>query len=107
MSERDARVARVFLALADPTRRAVMARLSEGPMTATELAEGLPVSRQAVSKHLAALETAGLVASERHGRERQFRLTPGPLAAAMEWMTDVSLQWDERLQALRRYLQPS
>ena len=107
MSETDALVARVFLALADPTRRAVMARLSEGPVTATELAERLPVSRQAVAKHLASLETAGLVASERHGRERQFRLTPGPLAAAMEWMTDVGSQWDERLQALRRHLESS
>jgi DNA-binding transcriptional ArsR family regulator len=100
-------VAKIFLALADPTRRAVMARLSEGPVTATELADGLPVSRQAVAKHLAALEAAGLVASERRGRERQFRLTPGPLAEAMEWMAGVGSQWDERLQALRRHLERS
>jgi DNA-binding transcriptional ArsR family regulator len=107
MSDQDPLVAKIFLALADPTRREVMARLSDGPVTATELAQALPVSRQAVAKHLAALEEAGLVASARRGRERQFRLTPGPMAAAMEWMTGVGSQWDERLEALGRHLERS
>jgi DNA-binding transcriptional ArsR family regulator len=107
MSEADPRVAKIFLALADPTRREVMSRLSAGPVSATELADGLPISRQAVAKHLAALEEAGLVASERRGRERRFRLTPGPLASAVEWMTGVGSQWDERLEALRRHLERS
>ena len=105
MSGRDRRVEGVFSALSDPTRRKVMAFLSEhGPVSATDLAEGLPVTRQAVAKHLVALETAGLVTSERRGRERRFRLTPGPLADAMGWMTDVGAQWDRRLEALRHHL---
>jgi len=95
----------VFAALADPTRRRVMDQLSRrGPASATELADGLPVSRQAVAKHLALLEGAGLVAGERAGRERRFRLTPGPLTDAVTWMTSVGSEWDDRLEALRRNL---
>jgi DNA-binding transcriptional ArsR family regulator len=105
MSGRDRGVEGVFSALSDPTRRRVMAFLSErGPVSATDLAEELPVTRQAVAKHLAALEAAGLVASERRGRERRFTLTPGPLAEAMGWMTEVGAQWDRRLDALHRHL---
>jgi len=105
MSGSDPRAEGVFSALADPTRRSIIAHLSErGPVSATELAEELPVTRQAVAKHLAALEAAGLVESERHGRERRFRLTPAPLADAMGWMTEVGAQWDRRLDALRRHL---
>jgi ArsR family transcriptional regulator, cadmium/lead-responsive transcriptional repressor len=97
----------VFWALADPTRREVMRRLSDiGTGTATELAGDLPISRQAVTKHLEALESAGLVAAERHGRERRFRLTPGPLTDAVSWMTSVGSQWDERLESLRSHLRP-
>jgi DNA-binding transcriptional ArsR family regulator len=99
------RSAEVFAALADPTRRRVMDQLSRrGPASATELADGLPVSRQAVAKHLALLEGAGLVAGERAGRERRFRLTPGPLTDAVTWMTSVGSEWDDRLEALRRNL---
>jgi DNA-binding transcriptional ArsR family regulator len=106
MSPRDPRLEGVFSALADPTRRRVMTFLSErGPVSATELAEELPVTRQAVAKHLAALEAAGLVESERRGRERRFRLTPAPLAEAMGWMTDVGAHWDRRLDALRSHLE--
>jgi DNA-binding transcriptional ArsR family regulator len=95
----------VFSALSDPTRREVIRRLSqEGPTTATELAGRLPVTRQAVSKHLRALEEAGLVASTAEGRSRRYRLTPGPLADAMGWMADVGAGWDERLEALRQHL---
>ena len=101
MSQVDA----VFAALSDPTRRSVIRSLSErGPTTATELAGELPVTRQAVSKHLAALEEAGLVSSSVRGRSRRYRLTPGPLAEAMGWMADVGAQWDDRLEALRRHL---
>jgi len=96
---------RVFEALGDATRREVVRRLSEdGPRTATELAADLPVSRQAVSKHLAALSEAGLVRSERHGREHRYRLTPAPLAEAVGWMASVGAEWDERLERLRRRL---
>jgi DNA-binding transcriptional ArsR family regulator len=93
----------VFSALSDPTRRAVMRSLSDdGPSTVTELASRLPVSRQAVSKHLDALETAGLVSATVSGRSRRYRLTPRPMTEAMAWMTDVGAEWDERLESLRR-----
>jgi len=92
----------VFSALSDPTRRAVIRSLSDdGPSTVTELAARLPVSRQAVAKHLDALETAGLVLATTAGRSRRYRLTPHPMAEAMAWMADVGAQWDERLESLR------
>jgi DNA-binding transcriptional ArsR family regulator len=96
----------VFEALADPTRRAVVRRLAEGgPATATQLAGELPVTRQAVAKHLATLAEAGLVTSDRQGRETRFSFTPEPLADAVSWMADVGRQWDGRLQALSQYLE--
>jgi DNA-binding transcriptional ArsR family regulator len=96
----------VFEALGDPTRREVVRRLAVGgPASATQLAAELPVSRQAVSKHLAALEEAGLVEGERSGRERRFHLTPAPLSEAMAWMVDVGAEWDRRLDRLRRRLE--
>ena len=99
------RVDAVFSALADPTRRAVIRALSEsGPVTATELAAELPVSRQAVAKHLEALAEAGLVEGERHGREKRYRLTPAPLGEAVAWMAGVGAEWGVRLEALRRHL---
>ena len=95
----------VFGALADPTRRGVVASLRDrGEVTASGLAGELPISRQAVAKHLAALSAAGLVQAERRGREARYRLTPEPLADAMAWMASVGAEWDERLEALRRYL---
>ena len=95
----------VFEALSDPTRRGLMAALDErGPSTATELAADLPVTRQAVSKHLGALAVAGLVDSERSGREVRYRLTPAPLSDAVTWMADVGGQWDKRLASLQRRL---
>jgi DNA-binding transcriptional ArsR family regulator len=95
----------VFAALSDPTRRRVIRCLSEqGPVTATELADRIPVSRQAIAKHLASLEDAGLVSSAVEGRSRRFRLTPGPMREAMGWMADVGAEWDDRLEALRRHL---
>lgn len=100
----DDRVDRIFSALSDPTRRAVIRCLSDGgPTTLGRLADELPVTRQAVSKHLAALEQAGLVTVSAQGRRRTYRLTPEPLADAMGWMVDVGAEWDSRLDALRRY----
>jgi len=96
---------RVFDALADPNRRYVVQALAQRPTaTATELAAELPVTRQAVSKHLAALGEAGLVESERAGRETRYRLTPGPLGQAMDWMADVGASWDARLLQLHKHL---
>ena len=95
----------VFAALSDPTRRRVIERLSAtGGASATELAEGLPVSRQAIVKHLLALDEAGLVTTERAGRQKRYRLTPEPMGDAVGWMTEVGAQWDERLTALARLI---
>jgi DNA-binding transcriptional ArsR family regulator len=95
----------VFGALSDPTRRALLATIGEQPSaTATELASSLPISRQAVLKHLTALSDAGLVDRERVGREVRYRMTPAPLSDAVTWMADVGAQWDTRLAALSRQL---
>ncbi len=96
---------RVFDALADPNRRYVLEALaSRQTATATELAAELPVTRQAVAKHLATLNQAGLVESRREGRETLYQLTPAPLGAAMDWMASVGADWDARLAALRKHL---
>lgn len=93
----------VFLALGDPTRRRLLARLGMGgEASATDLARDLPVSRQAVQKHLSTLSAAGLVAARRSGREVLFHPTPAPMSEAMAWMAEVGAQWDERLAALER-----
>jgi DNA-binding transcriptional ArsR family regulator len=95
----------VFAALADPTRRRLIGELSaRDSATATELAAGLPVTRQAVAKHLAALSAAGLVDGRKLGRETRYTLTPRPLADAARWMAEVGAAWDDRLEALRRHL---
>jgi len=97
----DDRIGAVFAALADPTRRQVVRTLSRQPdLTASRLAGELPMSRQAVTKHLAALDRAGLVTGRREGRELRYALTPAPLADAMAWMDDVGTQWDARLARL-------
>jgi DNA-binding transcriptional ArsR family regulator len=92
----------VFGALADPTRRRLLSAIAAQPATATELAGGLPISRQAVVKHLSALSDAGLLARERAGREVRYRVTPAPLSDAVTWMAHVGGQWDGRLAALER-----
>ena len=93
----------VFGALSDPTRRTLLRTIAQQPeATATQLASELPISRQAVLKHLTALADAGLVDRERSGREVRYRVTPQPLSDAVSWMADVGAQWDTRLAALRR-----
>ncbi|HEX2234145.1 MAG TPA: metalloregulator ArsR/SmtB family transcription factor [Thermoleophilaceae bacterium] len=95
----------VFGALSDPTRRRLLSLLDDrGEASATELARDLPVSRQAVVKHLGALAGAGLVSSRRKGREVRFRPTPEPMSEAMAWMTTVGAEWDDRLTKLQREL---
>jgi DNA-binding transcriptional ArsR family regulator len=100
----DARADAVFGALADPTRRHLLSAISEHPATATELAGGVPISRQAVVKHLAALADAGLLERERAGREVRYRVTPAPLSDAVTWIAQVGAQWDTRLASLARTL---
>lgn len=95
----------VFAALADPTRREVMRLLGERPgLTASALAGELPVSRQAIAKHLAILHEAGLADAEREGRETRYRLTPAPMNDAMAWMAHTGARWDDRLARLERRL---
>jgi DNA-binding transcriptional ArsR family regulator len=98
----DGHVDAIFAALADPTRRDVIGRLAREPASASRLALELPVSRQAVAKHLAALDRAGLVAARREGRELRYALNPEPMADAMAWMASVGARWDERLARLAR-----
>jgi DNA-binding transcriptional ArsR family regulator len=94
-------VGAVFSALADPTRREVVRSLAAQPgLTASHLAGELPMTRQAVAKHLSALSGAGLVQGHREGRETRYTLTPAPLTEAIEWMTTVGARWDERLARL-------
>ena len=97
----DDNIGAVFAALADPTRRQVVRSLSRQPdLTASRLAGELPMTRQAVTKHLVALDRAGLVSARREGRETRYTLTPAPLADAMRWMDDVGAEWDARLAKL-------
>ncbi len=96
----------VFVALADPRRRFVIETLAaRGTATSTELAAELPVTRQAVTKHLVALREAGLVEAARCGRETRYSLTPEPLAAASQWIGEVGAAWDERLAALKQLVE--
>ena len=105
MRSADETAGSVFAALADPNRRAIASLLAErGPLTQTELAAALPVTRQAVAKHLASLGAAGLVESSRRGRESRFRLTPKPFEAAALWMAARGARWDRRLEALSEHL---
>jgi DNA-binding transcriptional ArsR family regulator len=97
----DARAGAVFEALADATRRAVLRDVvARGPSTATELAADLPVSRQAVAKHLSILRDAGLVTHERAGREARFTASLGPLDHAEAWLHATGAAWDQRLSRL-------
>jgi DNA-binding transcriptional ArsR family regulator len=93
----------LWVAVADPTRRRVLdALLERGEATTTTLAEGLPVTRQAVAKHLAVLARVGLVASRRHGREVRYTVRPERLDDAAEAMARVAAQWDTRLARIKR-----
>jgi DNA-binding transcriptional ArsR family regulator len=95
----------VFAALADRTRRGLLATIAEaGPVTATQLASELPISRQAVAKHLTVLDRAGLVRGVREGRETRWTATPQPLGEARQWMDRVGAQWDQRLAGLDEHL---
>lgn len=101
----EASVGAVFAALADPTRRHVVQMLSERSIvTASALAQELPISRQAIVKHLQALTEAGLLTRAQHGRETHYSLSPEPLGSAMRWMAMAGAQWDERFARLQQEL---
>jgi DNA-binding transcriptional ArsR family regulator len=98
----------VLAALSDPTRRRILDGLSAaGGATATVLAQDLPVTRQAVVKHLAVLHEAGLVVGRKAGREVRYSLDPGPLAATARWMSELASEWDRPLQAVKRMAESS
>lgn len=98
-------VERVFDALADPTRRFVVELLAgRESASQSELAAQLPVTRQAVAKHLSTLHAAGLVRSERRGRETHYALDTAPLDEATAWLDRVGSEWDERLASLARHV---
>jgi DNA-binding transcriptional ArsR family regulator len=93
----------VFAALADPTRRRVLRLVAEqGPTSATLLERELPVSRQAIVKHLTVLNRAGLVSGQRTGQEVRYALVQGSLDEASDWIAEIGSRWDERLARLRR-----
>jgi DNA-binding transcriptional ArsR family regulator len=98
----------LWAAVADPTRRRLLdALLARGEATATTLAGDLPVTRQAVAKHLSVLERAGLVDSRRVGREVRYAVRPERLDAASGWLARVAAQWDDRLGAIKRLAESS
>jgi DNA-binding transcriptional ArsR family regulator len=99
----------VFTALADPTRRAILAELAaKGPATATDLANRLPITRQAIAKHLALLAEAGLVTAEPGERRRvRYRLRSAPMRVAQQFLATLARDWDDRLGALTDHLDRS
>ena len=92
----------VFAALADPTRRAILARLAAGETTVGKLAAPFPMNLPAVSKHLSVLAAAGLVSRARRGRLRPCRLNPAAMKEAVDWIEQTRRFWDTRLDALTR-----
>ena len=95
---------RAFQALADPTRRAMVERLAQGPATVSELKQPLTMSLPAVMQHLAVLETSGLVVSQKSGRVRTCRINPATFAEAERWLAERRLEWERRLDRLGEYL---
>lgn len=98
-------VGTMFGALADPTRRGVLEAVAmRGPLTATELAAELPVSRQAIVKHLQVLGHAGLVVGSRAGRQHRYQAVPAVLDDMRAWLDDAARRWDRSLERLRRHV---
>jgi DNA-binding transcriptional ArsR family regulator len=93
-----------FAALADPTRRAILARLASGERSVTELAEPFDMSLPAVSKHLRVLERAGLIARGREAQWRPCRLDPAPLKDVADWAEGYRAMWEQRFDRLETYL---
>ena len=105
-SDGEAIAEQVFVALADPSRRAILAELAAGgPATATDLADRLPITRQAISKHLALLAEVGIVTAEPGERRRvRYRLRSAPMQVAQQFLAALARDWDSRLDALKDHL---
>lgn len=104
MPNQTAELDRVFYALADPTRRAVVERLCSGPAPVSELAQPFDMALPSFTQHLNVLESCGLVNSEKTGRVRTYQLTVETLEAAEDWMVEQRSTWQRRLDQLDRYL---
>jgi DNA-binding transcriptional ArsR family regulator len=93
----------VLAAMADATRRQLLAVLAaDGPATASSLADGLPITRQAVAKHLAVLTRAGLVTSAKHGRDVRFAVDTSGLSLTASWLAGLAAEWNTRLAAIKQ-----
>ena len=102
----EAETASLFDALGDPNRLRIVIRLADGgPSSTSQVAQGIPVTRQAVTKHLLALESAGLVESARRGRERVWTMRPQPLTEASEYLIAISRRWDQAIDRLREFVE--
>lgn len=98
--------AAVFAALGDPTRLSLVGKLSIDPrLSISRLTEGSTLTRQAVTKHLRVLESAGVVASERSGRESLYSLKPAPIARMRSYLDNISQQWDDALARLKAFVE--
>ena len=104
MPNQSSDLGRVFQALADPTRRAVLEKLSRGPTTMSDLAEPFDMALPSFSQHLDVLEDCGLVRSSKEGRVRTYQLAPQPLKAAEGWLAKQRTLWTKRLDQLDDYL---
>ncbi|MFC5585914.1 ArsR/SmtB family transcription factor [Nitratireductor kimnyeongensis] len=93
--------AEIFKALADPTRRKILERLSSGEHNATELRDGLAMSQPAVSQHLAVLRTAGLIEEQKLGRQMRYRIKAGGMEPVVSWLTRYRAFWPDRVERLQ------
>ncbi len=98
-------ISRVFQALSDPTRRAVVERLALGSASTTELARPFKMALPSFAQHLAMLEKCGMVRSHKEGRVRRFHLAPKPLASAEDWLVTQRAIWNQRLDQLQDYVE--
>jgi len=104
MTVDDDQLDRSFAALADPVRRAMIARLSRGPATVNELAEPFPITKQAVSRHIQVLEAAGLITRTRDGQRRPCHLVPAALEALTSWIDEYRLETERRFRRMEALL---
>jgi len=98
-------LSQTFACLADPTRRAILARLAKGSISVGELAEPFAMSLPAISKHLSVLERAGLIEREREAQWRRCVLKPAPLKGAHDWLGDYARFWEQSLGRMEKYLE--